>query len=350
MNRKQIITSVGVAFLTVGVVGGIWSGIQAMPKVINNVQIAQAKRDEAQILYNSDEKITKLNIDSKVSSISIRKHDKPNVLVERRGNKENSNITAEGGNNELIIKEDQKNTIKETKNVDDIVRYFIDELYSPYQSEIIVYLPEKVNADIKTEYNGFAVLDDIFLDTLNYETSSGYISLSSDIKLENLTIKSSSDVSLSRSEISGIKNIKITSRTVNIHDGNFIEDEANLPENIEIKTTDQYDTSYIASSTPVAKNLVVDSPAAIVLELPIVDYKFNFDIKSSRGISFEASEMNYEKYNNTPLEKYFEDMNSEDYEEDRDLVKELKGLMNEEVKDNENEYTIKIKSSETIFN
>ncbi|MGL5347241.1 MAG: hypothetical protein ACRDA3_07810, partial [Peptostreptococcaceae bacterium] len=67
MNKKQIITSVGVAFLTVGVVGGIWSGIQAMPKVINNVQIAQAKIDEAQILYNSDEKITKLNIDSKVS-------------------------------------------------------------------------------------------------------------------------------------------------------------------------------------------------------------------------------------------------------------------------------------------
>ncbi|MGL5348888.1 MAG: hypothetical protein ACRDA3_16175, partial [Peptostreptococcaceae bacterium] len=328
----------------------IWSGIQAMPKVINNVQIAQAKIDEAQILYNSDEKITKLNIDSKVSSVSIRKHDKPNVLVERRGNKENSNITTEGGNKELIIKEEQKSTIKETKNVDDIVRYFIDELYSPYQSEIIVYLPEKVNADIKTEHNGFVVLDDVFLDTLNYETSSGYISFNVDIKLENLNIKSSSDVSLSRSEISGIKNIKIASRTVNIHDGNFVEDETKLPENIEIKTTEQYDTSYIASNTPVAKNLVIDSPATVVIDLPIVDYKFNFDIKSSRGISFEASEMNYEKYNNTAVEKYFKDINSEDYEEDRDLVKELKGLINEEVKDNENEYFVKVKSGYTTFN
>lgn len=350
MNKKQIITSVGVALLTVGVVGGIWSGIQAMPKVINNVQIAQAKRDEAQILYNSDEKITKLNIDSKVSSISIRKHDKPNVLVEKRGNKENSNITTESSNNELVIKEEQKNTIKETKNVDDIVRYFIDELYSQYQSEIIVYLPEKVNMDIKTDYNGFAVLDDIILDTLNFETVSGHISLSSDIKLENLNIKSSSDMSIGIDEISGANNVKITSRTVNIHDGNFVEDEANLPETLEIKTTDKYDTSYIGSSTPVAKNLIIDSPSTVALELPIVDYKFNFDIKSARGISFEASEMNYEKYNNTPVEKYFKDENNEDYEEDKDLTKELKGLMNEELKDNENEYFIKIKSAYTVFN
>lgn len=345
MNRKQIITSIGVAFLAIGVVGGTWAGIQAMPKVINNVHIAQLKQEEAQVLYNSDKTITKLNIDSKVSSISIRKHDNPNVIVERRGDKGLSTITATDENNELMIKEEPQNTIKETKNIDDIVRYFIDEMYSAKYSEIIVYLPEKVDADIKTSYTGLAVMDDILLDTLNYETSSGNISLSSDLNLKSLNIKSLSEISLVTTEMEGIKNVKVTADSVNIHGENSVDNDSNIPESIEIKTSSKdydYYAVTISSNTPVAKKIVIDSSSTVEIDLPIVDHKFNFDIKSSRGIEFEASE-----YDNTSVAKYFKDT---EYEDEKDLIREFKGLINEESKDKKEEYLVNINSAFTIFN
>lgn len=348
MNRKQIITSIGVALLAIGVVGGVWSGIEAMPKVINNIQMAQAKQDEKEVIYNSEEKIVKLNIDSTTSQIFIKKHNKPNVIVERSGNKEMSTITTESKDNELTIKEEEIKITKETKNVDDIVKYFIEEMYSSYVSEITIYLPEKVNADIETVNGGLTVEDDILLDTLNYDTSSGYINLSSDLNLQNLNIKSQSQISLATNEMSGIKNIKVTGNSVNIHQNNSIENEANLPETLEIKTTNSYYDNYdvtISSISPVAKKLIVDSGSTVQVDLPIVDYKFNFDIKASRGIKFEASE--YEKYNNTPVAKYFKNGNSE---EDKNLIRELKGLINEEVKDNKEEYVVNIKSAFTVFN
>lgn len=354
MNKKHVITIVGVAFLTVGVVGGIWSGIEAMPKVINNVQIARAKQNEKEVLYNSEEEIVKLNIDATVSNVFIKRHDNPNVIVERSGEKEISNITAESKNNELTIKEEVRDITKETKNVEDIVRYVIDEMYSSHSSQIVVYLPEKVDADVKTSYTGLMVEDDILLDTLNYETSSGYITLNSDVNLKNLNIKSTSDVSLATNEISGIKNINVIGNAVYIHGSNSKEYEADVPEKLEIKTTNKYYGYYdvtINSNTPVAKNLVVDSSATVQIDLPIIDYKFNFDVKSSRGIRYESSD--YEKYNNTPLEKYFEDESNEEYindEQDKDLAKELKGLINEETQANEKEYFINVKSAYTVFN
>lgn len=354
MNKKHVITIVGVAFLTVGVVGGIWSGIEAMPKVINNVQTARAKQNEKEVLYNSEEEIVKLNIDATVSNVFIKRHDNPNVIVERSGEKEISNITAESKNNELTIKEEVRDITKETKNVDDIVRYVIDEMYSSHSSQIIVYLPEKVNVDVKTSYTGLIVEDDILLDTLNYDTSSGYINLNSDVNLKNLNIKSKSDVSLATNEISGINTVKVTADSVSINSNSSIGNESNIPENMEINTTSQYYDNYsvsINSNYPVAKNLIIDSVSTVSIDLPIVDYKFNFDVKSSRGIRYESSD--YEKYNNTPLEKYFEDESNEEYindEQDKDLAKELKGLINQETQANENEYFIKVKSAYTVFN
>lgn len=347
MNKKNIITIVGVAFFTIGVIGTTWSGIDAMPKLINKYQIAHNKENEKVVLYNSEEKITKLNIDSTVSNVIIRKHDKSNVIVQRSGNKEISTITAKNNNNELIINEETKSTNKELKNIDDIVKQFIDNMYSTYNSDIIVYLPEKVNANIKTDYRGVIVEDDILLDNFNYETTSGYISLIGDLNLENLSIKSLSNVSLTTDEIRGIKNINIVANTVGIRDENYIGDDVNIPENINIKTTSTYyeDNSInIKSNTPVAKNIVIDSSTIVSLELPIVDYKFNFDINTSRGIKFEASDS--DKYNNTFVEKYFED---EDTEDEKYLSKEFVGLINEDLKDNENEYIVNINSSYVVF-
>ena len=350
MNKKQIITSVGVVLLTVGIVGGIWSGIEAMPKVITNLQAIQAKQEEKEVLYNSEDKITKLNIDSTVSNVFIKKHDKSNIIVERSGDKDISTITIEGGNNELTIKEEQRNITKETKNVDDLVKYVIDEMYSSHSSQIVVYLPEKVDADVKTSYTGLIVEDDILLDTLNYETSSGHISIIEGLNLENLNIKSQSEVSLATGEMNGIKNVSLIGNYVNIHGSNSIVDEAKIPDNLEIKVTGGYYDNHdvtINSNVPVAKNIVIDSGSTVAIDLPIVDYKFNFDVNASRGIKFEASD--YDKYKNTPLEKYFEKINSEE-ETEKDLVRDLKGLINEETQTNENEYFIKVKSAYTVFN
>ena len=38
MSKKRIVTGIGVVLLTTGIIGCIWSGIVAMPKVINNFQ------------------------------------------------------------------------------------------------------------------------------------------------------------------------------------------------------------------------------------------------------------------------------------------------------------------------
>ena len=347
MNRKRIITSVGVILLVTGVVGGTWSGIQAMPTVINNAQEAQSKHSEKEVLYNGELEINKLNIDTCRSYIVIKKHDNQNVLVERSGNKEISTITAKNEDKQLVIKEDYNEVKIETKNVDDMIRRWVDDMYKPHQSIITVYLPNKVNADIKTERDGFTVEDDVFLDTLNFETISGYLSLSSDLTLENLNIKSKSDISLGIDEMVGIKNIKITANSVNIHGENSIEDETQIPENVEIKATSTYyndESVRINAYSPVAKNLIINTDSGVALELPIVETKFNFDVKSSRGIKFESAD--YEKYNNTSVEKYFKDI----YVEESNSIKEFKGLINEDLKDEPTEYNVTIKSSYTTFN
>ena len=348
MNRKQIIISIlGASLLTIGTVGGIWSGIDAMPQIINNIQVERNKQSEKEVIYNTEEKITKLNIDSTVSHVVIKKHDKPNVIVERSGNKEISTITTEEKNKELTIKEERKTVTKETKNVDDIVKYFIDEMYSSHISQITVYLPEKVNADIKTDDNYTIVEDDIISDTLNYETSSGYITLNSDMNFENLNVKSDSDISLAVDEMSGVKNVKVIANSVNIHENNSLVNESKIPENIEIKTSNKdYDTCDVTiySNVPVAKNLVVDSTSRVEVDLPIVDYKFNFDVKASRSIEFDASDD--EKYYNTPVEKYFRDRG----DEERNPIKEFNGLINDETSNSKNEYFVKIRSGYTVFN
>ena len=344
MSKKHVaISIIGASLLTIGTVGGIWSGINTMPKVINDIQVEVNKQGQEEVIYNSTQNIDKLDINLTQSHVVIKKHDKPNVIIERSGNKEISTITTENKNNELIIKEETKKVTRQTKNIDDMVRYFISEMYSSHNSQVTIYLPEKVDVDIKTDYNSVSVNDDVVLNTLNYETSSGNIVLDSKVNFENLNIKSDTNISLGVDEISGIKNINIISNYVNIHEGTSVVNEEDIPESMVIKITnkDYEDCDVdIESNIPVAKNLVVDSNSTVVVNLPIVDYKFNFDVKASRNIEFEADD---EKYYNTPVEKYFVDDNET-------LLKEFNGLINKEISQNKNEYFVKIRSGHTIFN
>lgn len=342
MSKKHVaISIIGASLLTIGIVGGIWSGINTMPKVINDIQVEVNQQSQEEVIYNSTQNIDKLNINLTQSHVVIKKHDKPNVIIERSGNKEISTITAENNNNELIINEEGKTVTRETKNIDDIVRYFISQMYSSYNSQVTIYLPKKVDVDIKTDYNSVLINDDVVLNTLNYETSSGNISIDSNTNFENLNIKSNNNLSLGVDEISGIKNVNIISNYVNIHEGTSLVSEENIPENVTIKMSNNDNRDIIIeSSIPVAKNLVIDSNNRVFINLPIVDYKFNFDIEASRYIEFEADDD--EKYYNTSVEKYFVDDNER-------LLKEFKGLINKDLSQTQNEYFVKIRSSHIIF-
>ena len=354
MNKKHIVTSIGVVLLTTGVIGGIWSGIDAMPIVINNAQMAEEKYNKEEVIYKSELKLTKLNIESNISNVIINKYNGKDVVVERSGNKELSNITTEANNNELVIKEERNNSRKSTKSVDDIVKYVVGEMYSPHYSEITVYVPENLDLNVKTNNGMLYVNEGIELNNVDFSTQYGGISFAKESKVKNLNIKSESGITLQVGEIYCAENVNIEASNVYINEDNYTSKGETIPENVKISVpNDHYESNNVSinSKSPIAKNLVIDSNATVELELPLLDYKFNFDIKTSRGIGFD--DYNYEKYMGTVLEKYFKYNPEEDnYDNDEEgyKQKELVGLMNEELKDEATGYNVTIKSGMVIFN
>ncbi len=79
------------------------------------------------------------------------------------------------------------------------------------------------------------------------------------------------------------------------------------------------------------------------LNLPIADYKFNFDIKTSNNIYFDNESIN--KYLGTSLE------NNLKYRDDEYILNQssLEGLINEKLIDNPNEYLVNIRSANVEF-
>lgn len=352
MNKKRIVTTIGVVLLTTGVIGGIWSGIDAMPKVINNIQVAEEKQNEEEVLYKGEINLTKLNIDSKVSNVIIKKYNGKEVVVERKGNKNLSTITTKESNNELTINEDFKHNKKLAKSIDDIVRYFVNELYTSQYSEMTVYIPENIDLKVNTNNGGLYINDDLKLNNLNFSTSYGHISLSENTKLKNLNIKSDSGISLQLSEIYCADNINLESDSVGIYDNTSKENKSKIPENVKILiNSDYYDHEALTinANVPIAKNLEISSNSTVSLELPLLDYKFNFDIKTSKGIDF--SDEKYEDYLGTALEKYFKDDEDENDNGDEEKYKQraIVGIVNEALKDNPEEYNVNIKCSIVRF-
>lgn len=353
MNKKHIVTSIGVVLLTTGVIGGIWSGIDAMPTVINNVQMAEEKYNKEEVIYKSELNLTKLNIDSNISNVIIKKYNGKDVVVERNGNKGLSNITAEEKNNELTIKEELNDNRKLAKNIDDIVRYFVSKMYVPHYSEMTVYIPEDLDINVSTNNGMLYITEGIKLNNVNFNTQYGGISLNKESKVKNLNIKSDSDIPLQVSEIYCAENMNVEANSVYINDDNYSNADSKIPESVKISVTnDHYENDNVSINTksPIAKNLTIDSKSTVELELPLLDYKFNFDIKTSRGIGF--NDYNYEKYMGTILEKHFkynEDEDNYDSEEEGYKQKELVGLINEELKDDPTGYNVNIKSAIVRF-
>ena len=345
MNKKHIVTIIGVVLLTTGVIGGIISGINAMPSLISKYDEMQSEFNENQVLYDGELNISKLSVELPVSHIEIRHHDKSNILVERVGNKDVSNITINDENNELIISEENKKVKQDAKNVDDIVQQIIDEIYTNDMSTIVVYLPKEIDIDVKTINGHLNVEKDVVSDTLSFETNNGNISLDPSLSFKNLNIRSKYDISLSTSEMYGIENIKVESSCVYIHDGSSIYEDLEIPNkvNIVVSDNDYYQSVNIDTNLPIAKNLTINSNSSVGLDLPILKYKFNFNISALSGISYESSD--YDKYTGTPLEKYF----NENDEDENVIKREFIGVMNKSMLESADEYIVNIDCDSVTF-
>ena len=112
-----------------------------------------------------------------------------------------------------------------------------------------------------------------------------------------------------------------------IYEQDTVSDKSSIPENVNIVANGDYDDIVvdIDSNLPIAKNLEITSNSNVGLNLPILDYKFNFDIKTLNSISF--------------------DENSKDKLDENNF----NGVINENPKDNTSDYFVTIKSKSVKF-
>lgn len=340
MNKGKIVTIIGATLLTVGVIGGVCSGIVAMPTVINNIVNSQNILNKEDVLYKGQANLTKLNINAKVSNVTIRKYDGQNVIVERSGDKSISTITAKENTNELNITEEVINP-NFGKSIDDMVRYFVNELYSGQHSNITVYVPNNIDVNISTDTGRLNVYDSN-INNLNFNTSIGSIALNENCHINNLNIKSDDFIQLQVRELYRVKNLNVECYSIDIYEQDTVSDKSSIPENVNIVANGDYDDIVvdIDSNLPIAKNLEITSNGNVGLNLPILDYKFNFDVKASNGIYFD--EESKVKYMGTYVDKYLDGS----YRFDKN---EFKGLINENPKDNSSEYFVNIRSANVSF-
>ena len=332
MNKGKVVTTIGAILLTTGVIGGAYSGVIAFPTVVNNMQNAESNLNKEEVLYKGQVNLTKLNINAKNSNITIRKYDGQNVIVERGGDKTISTIIANESGNELNITEEAINP-HFGKNIDDMVKNFVNHMYLSHHSEITVYIPNNVDINVKT-YHGRLNVYDSNINNLNFNTSSGRLELNENCHINNLNIKSDDFIQLQIGELYRLNNLNVDCYSINLYKGDAVSDESSIPENVNIVANGDFDDMVvdIDSNLPIAKNLEITSNGNVELNLPILDYKFNFDIKSLNSISFDSNSK--VKYMGTSMDKYLKDFN---------------GVINENPKDNTSEYFVTIKGKSVIF-
>lgn len=347
MNKKRIVTCIGVVLLTTGIIGSICSGIVAIPKVINNVKIEQNNFNKEEVLYKGDLNLNKLNIDVKSSDVTITKYDGKEVLVKGSVNKGLSTITTKEDNNELTINEEIKYNNNLSKGIDDIVRYFVDKLYTSQNSKITVYVPDNIDINVNTN-NSILYINGINANSLNFNTSYGSISLNENSNINNLNIKSDDNISLKVREVYCADNLSIEANNVNIYEYRFLNDESEIPDSVKIIINNKYNDSFndsidINTNLPIAKNLDITSNEGVDLNLPILDYKFNFDIKTSNNIYIDNDSIN--KYLGSYLEPNLK------YRDDEYILNQssFEGVINEKLINNSNEYFVNIRSSNLEF-
>ena len=341
MNKGKIVTTIGAILLTTGVIGGVYSGVTAFPTLINNIVNSNNDLNKEEVLYKGQVNLTKLNINAKRSNVIIRKYDGQNVIVERSGDKTVSTITAKENGNELNINEEAINQ-NFGSNINDMVKNFVNEMYSGQRSDITVYVPDNIKINVNTD-NGSLNVYDSNINNLNFNTSIGSIALNENSHINNLNIKSEDFVQLQVRELYRVSNLNVECYSINIYEQDTVSDKSSMPENVNIVENGDCDEATLVdidSNLPIAKNLEITSNSNVGLNLPILDYKFNFDVKALNSICFDSNSK--VKYMGTSVDKYLKDS----YKLDKN---NFNGLINENPKDNTSDYFVSIKGKSVIF-
>ena len=336
MNKK--ISIVAIVMLVVGIIGTVWSFLYATPSISDFRAEKEYQANQEYNIYEEKEDINKLAINSYSTNITIKHHNKDSVLVTKKGVTNNLNYSISNKDKTLIVEED-KNRIygKKITDIDSMVRTFIDEIFVYEDISIIIYLPNKVDLNLAIGSGDLNIKDDIFLNEFKL-TSDGTFrgdSMPKEIQnLKTLDIKSYNDISMPVTSIIGIKDIILTSNSVDIYsndDENIIEDiESKLPENITILEQDIGENLTgsvgIESQVPVAKNLNIEAPNSVLtLNLPTNKYKFNYNVHSE-----QRNDLNHEDL------KYDEDGN-----EIKEDIIDINGLVDKALEKLESQYNVK---------
>lgn len=340
MKFNKKLTIFAIILIIIGIIGSVWSGINAVPYFINTLSKIERDSNKEQMLYNEQIIINKIDISTKDTDITIKKHNKPEVVVSKKGNLKYKSYDINKEETKLTIKENtsEKNSTYRIKNLNDLVDVGVEEIFSRGNEQLIIYVPEEIDINVSTRLGDFNIENDIFLDSVVFKTLSGRISMPQEVKeLNNLDIVSNENIELSMCEILGIKNVNIESRYAYIHSNEndiFIDNIENyIPENLTInqKSDKEYEYSIgIDTDTPVAKNLSINNYSGDVnLSLPIDSYKIIFDIKSSDGITID----NLENENDISKE-----------------IKSINGLLNKSLENLEQEYKVNIKGRLVYIN
>ncbi|MGL4914578.1 MAG: hypothetical protein ACRC3Y_19335 [Romboutsia sp.] len=336
MNKKLTVFAIVLAI--VGIIGTVSSGIASVPYFINTASKIEKELNKETVIFNEGISIDKLNINIDEGNVLIKKYDKDSVKIVLKGKEKNNDYEIKNSENELLLTQNNKNNIPELKTLNDFMDIIIEEIYSYNINSIIVYIPNDVDINVSTNMGSLIVEDDIFLNDFKFKTIGGNISLPNKVKnLESLDIASNNYIQLSMSELLGIKNVKITSNSVNIYSNEndiFIDNmEEHIPNNLDIfQKNGKYGHIELNVDIPVAKNLNIDAQESNTnINLPIEKYKINLDLKSLQSISISNL---IEKNIINENEKY-------KYEN----IRELKGNINQNLDSLETEYNVKIKSN-----
>ncbi|MCR8745065.1 DUF4097 domain-containing protein [Romboutsia lituseburensis] len=337
MNKK--ITIVAIVLIVIGIIGSISFGIASVPYFINMASQIEQELNKETVIFNKEINITKLNINTNGANIKIKKHDKEEIIITKKGSSKNESYDISNSENELLITQNKNNNnYVEFKDINDVVDLMVGELYLYNANTITIYVSKNIDINATTGNGTLMVEEDILLDTLNFKTITGNISLPKKVKsLNDLNITSKNYIQMSVSELLGIKNINIIANSVNIYSDEqdiFIDNiEEYLPENMDIiQTNNEYGDITINVDIPVAKNLVVNAKqSSTELDLPIEKYNINLDLKSIENIDFsELIERN--KIDNKEISKL-------------QNTRELNFNLNENLKNNEKKYKMQVKSN-----
>lgn len=291
MNKK--LTIFAGALIIIGTIGTISSSIAAVPFMTEHVNKIIKEASEETIIYEKSVNIDTLNINTGELNVEVKPSNSEKLIVSQCGKINNSNVSVDNNENELILKQ---NYIQPEFTVQGFGDAIINEL-NRGSNKIVVYVPNSVDVKVKTAA-GSLILEDknILKENVSFNTNYGSIILPKEVKnLKSLNLSSSGSITLKLSEILGFENVNVSMdgplSIESMPDDVFIQDiEKYIPKNVNIVSSRYSSDIKINTTTPIAKDLKIDNKTGHVsINLPIDYYNINCDLIASEEIISEES-------------------------------------------------------------